>query len=152
MASASSAFCSTITIATPSGVDRADRLEQPLGRQRGQPGRRLVEQQQRRRHHERHRHGQRLPLTAGERAGGVASALGQQGKAREDRLDAGAAPARLQVAAHLEVLAHAERRKHVALLRHERHAERADLARRAAADRRPPQAHPAAAGGQHAGE
>src|SRR5258708_32584818 len=62
--------------------------------------------------------------------------VGQRGKAPEDLVDLPAAPLWVDVAAHLEVLAHRHRGKDVLLLRDERHAERADLARRPALDRR----------------
>jgi hypothetical protein len=82
----------------------------------------------------------------------VAPALGQQREAGEDRLDAPGRVRGVQVAAHLEVLAHRQGGEDVALLRHEGHAERADLAGPPPLDEGVAEAHAAAAGRQHAGD
>ena len=120
--------------ADPARVDLPHAIEhEPLER-RGQPCRRLVEEQQPRLDHEGHRYGEHLALAAREGAGAGAPAVGEDG----EQLDDGARPLALRVgsgpSADGEVLPHAERGEDVGLLRHVAEAARDDASGAGAGD------------------
>src|SRR5262249_32739898 len=87
-------------------VDCGHDLEDLVDDLRRQAERGLVEEQEPRRRHQRAPDGDDLLLTAGERAGELASALAQDGEGRVDALEALGAPRarRRRVAADLEIL------------------------------------------------
>src|SRR5262249_34123446 len=97
--------------------------------------RRLIQQHQARRGHQRHRDGEHLTLSAGQRARLLRATLRQHREAGEIGTDALFGRAAVDVAADLEIGLDAQRGKYVRLLRHEGDALPGDLAGLEAADR-----------------
>jgi hypothetical protein len=99
-----------------------EQLEDLVYDDRGEPQRGLVEQEQLRPRHERPPDGEHLLLAAGERPGGLAGALGEDGKQLVDplrrRRHLGAVAER--GAAQAEIVRHRQPREDPAALRHER--------------------------------
>src|SRR5580765_1405668 len=110
-------------------VDLDDRLEDPLDEDRGEPHRRLVEQQERRMGHERPADRDHLLLAAGECSGLLLLSFREPGKERVDPFEVAAelrAVTSLECA-HLEVLEHGHAGEELAALRRLRNAEPYDV-------------------------
>src|SRR5437773_8930917 len=114
-------------------VDVLDRLEDELDEHRGEPHRRLVEQQHDRSRHERASDREHLLLAARQRAGALREALLEAWEELVDALEVlrdlrwGIAP---RIGAHLEVLFHRHTREDPPALGRVREAEADDLVRR----------------------
>src|SRR5262249_35399853 len=101
-------------------ADAADQVEQAEHHDRGQPHRRLVEQDELGARHEGAPHREHLLLAAREAARPLAGALGEDGEEAVHALDAlrEAGPRRRQERAHLEVLGDAQLGEEAPALRH----------------------------------
>src|SRR6266567_913713 len=109
-------------------VEGADDLENLPGDERGEPERRLVEQQEARPAHERARDRQHLLLAARERAAALVEPLAQPRKQDEDAVEIGVEIAALaEGCAHLQVLQDAHAHEDAAALRRLRDLEARDL-------------------------
>ncbi len=105
---------------TPVAVDRPQPGEDLADDLRRQAGRGLVEDQHRGLDDQRPRHGEHLPLAAGQRSGAGAGARGEVGEDAVERGDPPGPPRpRQDLRGELEVLVDAQRREDVLGLRHE---------------------------------